>query len=171
MRVAAAISPRATSPADTEPMKIVARLVDSVIAAARAPCRVKCSVVTNATAAGWGAAPPAPALTFWSLLVVSPAFRRRSGCDYRSSHEGAGACIWSLRVNLPSLVGTAELSAAAPAGLPARQRRRRKRYDCGSATGRCPKLRRFHRGLGADMVLPGDGEPWDRLSRSSPPWW
>ena len=41
MRVAVAISPRATSPADTAPMKIVARLVDSVIAAARAPCRVK----------------------------------------------------------------------------------------------------------------------------------
>jgi hypothetical protein len=36
-------------------MKIVARLVDSVIAAVRAPCRVKCSVVTNATALGRGA--------------------------------------------------------------------------------------------------------------------
>jgi hypothetical protein len=68
-------------------MKIVARLVDSVIAAVRAPCRVKCSVVTNATAVGCGAAPPAPGLAFWSLLVVPPAFRRRSGCDYRSSHE------------------------------------------------------------------------------------
>src|SRR5690348_2001960 len=74
MRVAVAISPRATSPADTEPMKIVARLVDSVIAAVRAPCRVKCSVVTNATALGRGAAPPAPVLASWSLLVVSPAF-------------------------------------------------------------------------------------------------
>src|SRR5882724_11988830 len=74
MRVAVAISPRATSPADTEPMKIVARLVDSVIAAVRAPCRVKCSVVTNATALGRGVAPPAPVLAFWSLLVVSPAF-------------------------------------------------------------------------------------------------
>src|SRR5437764_12377374 len=73
MRVAVAISPKATSPADTEPMKIVARLVDSAIAAARAPCRVKCSVVTNATAPGCGAAPPAPVLAFWSLLVVSPA--------------------------------------------------------------------------------------------------
>jgi hypothetical protein len=72
-------------------MKIVARLVDSVIAAARAPCRVKCSVVTNATALGVGAAPPAPVLAFWSLLVVSPAFRRRPGCDYRSSHEPASA--------------------------------------------------------------------------------
>jgi hypothetical protein len=39
MRVAVAISPRATSPADTEPMKIVARLVDSVIAAVRVPAR------------------------------------------------------------------------------------------------------------------------------------
>src|SRR6185312_13677827 len=75
MRVAVAISPRATSPADTEPMKIVARLVDSVIAAVRAPCKVKCSVVTNATAAGCGAAPSAPVLAFWLLLVVSPAFR------------------------------------------------------------------------------------------------
>src|SRR6266516_1059608 len=96
MRVAAAISPRATSPADTEPMKIDARPVDSVIAAARAPCRVKCSVVTNAVAADRGSAPPAPLLVFWSLLVVSPAFRRRSGRDYHSSHEGAGACLWSL---------------------------------------------------------------------------
>jgi hypothetical protein len=95
-------------------MKIVARLVDSVIAAARAPCSVKCSVVTNATAAGCGAAPPAPADTFWSLLVVSPAFRRRSGCDYRSSHESAGACLWSLPVNLPSLMGTAELRCYTP---------------------------------------------------------
>jgi hypothetical protein len=75
MRVAVAISPRATSPADTAPMKIVARLVDSVIAAVRAPCRVKCSVVTNATVVGCGAAPSAPVLAFWSLLVVSPAFR------------------------------------------------------------------------------------------------
>ena len=88
--MAVAISPKATSPADTEPMKIVARLVDSVIAAARAPCRVKCSVVTNETALGRGAAPPAPVLAFWSLLVVSPAFRRRPGSNYRS--------ITSLRV-------------------------------------------------------------------------
>src|SRR5215469_14005124 len=51
MRVAAAISPSATSPADTEPRNIVARPVDSAIVAARAPCRVKCSVVTNVTAA------------------------------------------------------------------------------------------------------------------------
>jgi hypothetical protein len=70
-------------------MKIVARLVDSAIAAARAPCRVKCSVVTNATALGGGVAPAAPVLAFCSLLVVSPAFRRRPGCDYRSSHEPA----------------------------------------------------------------------------------
>jgi hypothetical protein len=56
-------------------MKIVARLVDSVIAAARAPCRVKCSVVTNATALGRGVAPSAPVLAFSSLVVVSPAFR------------------------------------------------------------------------------------------------
>src|SRR5690242_8033423 len=62
MRVAVAISPRATSPADTEPTKIVARRVDSVIAAVRALCRVKCSVVTNATVLGRGAAPSAPVL-------------------------------------------------------------------------------------------------------------
>src|SRR3977135_1991644 len=85
MRVAVAISPRATSPAETEPMKIVARLVDSVIAAVRAPCRGKCSGVTNATALGTGVGPPAPVLAFWSLLVVSPAFRRRPGSNYRSS--------------------------------------------------------------------------------------
>jgi hypothetical protein len=66
--------PEGDEPADTAPMKIVARLVDSVIAAVRAPCRVKCSVVTNATAVGCGAAPSAPVLAFWSLLVVSPAF-------------------------------------------------------------------------------------------------
>jgi hypothetical protein len=63
-------------------MKIVARLVDSVIAAVRAPCRVKCSVVTNATVPGRGAAPPAPVLAFWSLLVVPPAFRRRPESNY-----------------------------------------------------------------------------------------
>ena len=89
MRVAVAISPKATSPADTEPMKIDARLVDSVIAAVRAPCRVKCSVVTNATALGRAAAPSAPGLAFWSLLVVPPAFRRWPGSNYRSSHEPA----------------------------------------------------------------------------------
>jgi hypothetical protein len=82
--------PEGGEPGGFRAMKIVARLVDSVIAAVRAPCRVKCSVVTNATAVGCGAAPPAPVLAFWSLLVVSPAFGRRSGCDYRSSHEPAG---------------------------------------------------------------------------------
>jgi hypothetical protein len=76
-------------------MKIVARLVDSLIAAARAPCRVKCSVVTKATAVGCGAAPPAPVLAFWSLLVFSPAFRGRSGCDSRSNHEGG---VWCRRL-------------------------------------------------------------------------
>src|SRR5258708_36934228 len=85
MRVAGGSTPRATSRGDTEPMKICALLVDSVIAAVRAPCRVKCSVVTNAIALGRGVAPPAPVLAFWSLLVVSPAFRRRLGSNYRSS--------------------------------------------------------------------------------------
>ena len=37
IRVAAAISPRATSPADTEPRNMVARPVDSAVVAARAP--------------------------------------------------------------------------------------------------------------------------------------
>ena len=38
---------------------------------------------------GRGAAPSAPVLAFWSLLVVPPAFRRWPGCDYRSSREPA----------------------------------------------------------------------------------
>src|SRR5215813_4540653 len=84
MRVAVAISPRAMSPADTEPRNIVARPVDSAVVAARAPWRVKCSVVTNVTAAGCGSAPPAPALVFASILVVPPASMRWSQCDYRS---------------------------------------------------------------------------------------
>jgi hypothetical protein len=68
-------------------MKMVARLVDSVIAAARAPCRVKCSVVTNVTALGLGSAPAAPVVAFWSLLVVPPASGDSPGSNYRSSYE------------------------------------------------------------------------------------
>src|SRR6516162_6358191 len=70
MRVAAAISPSATSPADTEPGNIVARPVDAAIVAARAPCRVKCSVVMNVTAAGRGSAPPTAAMMLVSLLIA-----------------------------------------------------------------------------------------------------
>jgi hypothetical protein len=63
------------APADTEPMNIVARLVDSAIVAARAPCKVKCSVVTNATAAGRGSAPSAAAFAIASLLVGTTILR------------------------------------------------------------------------------------------------
>src|SRR5215471_3309322 len=70
MRVAAAINPSATSPADTEPRNIVALPVDSAIVAARAPCRVKCSVVTNVTAAGRGSAPPTAASVIVWLLIA-----------------------------------------------------------------------------------------------------
>ena len=61
---------RATRPADTEPTNIVARLVDSAIVAARAPCRVKCSVVTKVTAAGRGSVPSLPLV---SLPVIPTA--------------------------------------------------------------------------------------------------
>ena len=81
--------PEGDKPGGYRADEIVAWLVDSVIAAVRAPCRVKCSVVTNATAVGCGAAPPAPGLAFWSLLVVPPAFRRWPGSNYRSSHKQA----------------------------------------------------------------------------------
>src|SRR5215475_1636863 len=102
MRVAVAISPRAMSPADTEPRNIVARPVDSAIVAARAPWRVKCSVVTNVTAAGCGSAPPAPALAFASLPVVPPASTRWSQCDYRSrAGHPAGGHIWLRRLPPP----------------------------------------------------------------------
>src|SRR6516165_10878202 len=70
MRVAVAISPSATRPADTEPRNIVARPADSAIAAARAPCKVKCSVVMNVTAAGRGSAPPTAALVLVWLLIA-----------------------------------------------------------------------------------------------------
>ncbi len=70
MRVAVAISPSATSPADTEPRNIVARPVDSAIVAARAPWRVKCSVVMNVTAADRGSAPTTAALVIVSLLTA-----------------------------------------------------------------------------------------------------
>src|SRR5215471_3167833 len=79
MRVAAAINPSATSPADTEPRNIVARPVDSAIVAARAPCRVKCSVVTNVTAADRGSASPAAALVLVSLLIAHHLARDGNG--------------------------------------------------------------------------------------------
>src|SRR5215469_5533133 len=89
IRVAAAINPSATSPADTEPRNIVARPVDSAIVAARAPCRVKCSVVTNVTAADRGSSPPAPALALASLLIAHH-LARRPRCDYRRYHVRSG---------------------------------------------------------------------------------
>jgi hypothetical protein len=49
-----ATSPRAIRPPDTDPRKTLARPVDSEIVDERAPCSVKCSVVTNVTAAGSG---------------------------------------------------------------------------------------------------------------------
>jgi hypothetical protein len=101
-------------------MKIVARLVDSVIAAARAPCRVKCSVVTNATALGRGVAPPAPALASWSLLVVSPAFRRQPGSNYRSSH--GPACPMSRALSCVQHSGSTLTCTAYPPARPAAAR-------------------------------------------------
>src|SRR5205807_7749982 len=53
-RLAVAINPRATKPPETDARNIVARPVDSAIVDARAPWRVKCSVVANVTAAGRG---------------------------------------------------------------------------------------------------------------------
>src|SRR5215813_10889433 len=83
-RCSSARCPPGSLPSDTEPRNIVARPVDSAVVAARAPWRVKCSVVTNVTAAGCGSAPPASALVFASILVVPPASMRWSQCDYRS---------------------------------------------------------------------------------------
>src|SRR5438270_7675511 len=53
-RLAVAINPRATKPPETDARNIVARPVDSAMVDARAPWRVKCSVVANVTAAGRG---------------------------------------------------------------------------------------------------------------------
>ena len=47
---AVATSPRAIRPPDTAPRNTLARPTDSEIVALRAPCSVKCSVVTNVTA-------------------------------------------------------------------------------------------------------------------------
>src|SRR5689334_10379482 len=63
---------------------MVARPVDSAVVAARAPCRVKCSVVTKVTAAGLGSEPGAAASPLALLPVVPPASARWSRCDYRS---------------------------------------------------------------------------------------
>src|SRR6266487_462686 len=46
--------PEPTRPPETAPRNMVARPVASAIVDYRAPCRVKCSVVTNVTAAGRG---------------------------------------------------------------------------------------------------------------------
>src|SRR4051812_26419670 len=54
MWAAVAISPRATSPPETDARKMLARPVDSETVCERAPWSVKCSVVTNVTAAALG---------------------------------------------------------------------------------------------------------------------
>src|SRR5436190_13043736 len=53
---------------------MLARPVDSAIVAAREPCRTKCSVVTNVTAAGRGSFPPSslPMLGSLSLAGTPP---------------------------------------------------------------------------------------------------
>src|SRR5215469_4925745 len=86
MWVAAAISPSATSPADTEPRNIVARPVDSAIVAARAPWRVKCSVVTNVTAAGRGSVPSSGA-GFASLIIAHHLARDGYGAIIAGKHQ------------------------------------------------------------------------------------
>src|SRR5215469_16412239 len=83
---AVATSPSATRPADTAPTNIVARLVDSAIVAARAPWRVKCSVVTNVTAAGLGSAPSVSAPGFVSLIA------------HHLARDGYGASIAGIAV-------------------------------------------------------------------------
>src|SRR5215831_17861230 len=89
MRVAAAISPSATSPADTEPRNIVARPVDSAIVAARAPWRVKCSVVTNVTAAGRGSVPSSGA-GFASLIIAHHLACDGYGAIIAGKHQASG---------------------------------------------------------------------------------
>src|SRR5215472_11181229 len=63
---------------------MVARPVDSAVVAARAPCRVKCSVVTKVTEAGRGSEPCAPSSSPALLPVIPPASALWSRCDYRS---------------------------------------------------------------------------------------
>jgi hypothetical protein len=50
--------------------ELVARPVDSAIVAARAPCKLKCSVVTNVTAAVRGSGSPVSALVLVWLLIA-----------------------------------------------------------------------------------------------------
>src|SRR2546430_10919396 len=52
--VAVATSPQATRPPETDARNMLARPVDSEIVCERAPCSVKCSVVTNETAGARG---------------------------------------------------------------------------------------------------------------------
>lgn len=69
-------------------MNIAARLVDSAVVLARAPCSVKCSVVTNVTAAGSGPAlSPLPG-SVPPLLVVSPASVGSQAAIIAGSQEG-----------------------------------------------------------------------------------
>src|SRR5262249_27992128 len=90
MWVAVATSPSATSPADTAPMNIVARLVDSAMVAARAPCRVKCSVVTNVTAAGRGSVPSSLGARFTSLVIAHHLACDGYGAIIAGKHLSAG---------------------------------------------------------------------------------
>jgi hypothetical protein len=83
MLLAVAISPRATSPPVTEPRNMLARPVDSEIVDERAPCSVKCSVVTNVTAAGRGSVSAGPTFLLGSpfATAVLPLSRDRLiGC-------------------------------------------------------------------------------------------
>src|SRR5215472_4454543 len=92
---AVATSPSATRPADTAPTNIVARLVDSAIVAARAPWRVKCSVVTNVTAAGLGSAPSVSAPGF-APVVSAPGLV--SLIAHHLARDGYGASIAGIAV-------------------------------------------------------------------------
>src|SRR6516165_10160969 len=117
MRLAVAISPSATSPADTEPRNIVARPVDSAIVAARAPCRVKCSVVMNVTAAERGSKRPtaAPVMVFASPAIPISSLPRAS---VRSACLGLqpASVIWLLSAPDGSVPGGDHELGFRPAG-------------------------------------------------------
>src|SRR5215469_15078436 len=139
MRVAAAISPSATSPADTEPRNIVARPVDSAIVAARAPCRVKCSVVTNVTAAGRGSSPPAAALALISLLIAHH-LARWSRCDYCRNHVRSGLLHDAPEAIKPDS-GSSRLARPCGAGCCMTRLRVFRLLRCGPSSLDCPSLR------------------------------
>src|SRR3954466_16314308 len=112
MRAAVAMSPRATSPPDTEARKMLARPVDSEMVCERAPWRVKCSVVTSETVAAVGA-----------RADGSP-----SAMDTGSSHDDALwiRVLWcrgvgARRVGLRSLQRPTRAHAADPGPSPGAQ--------------------------------------------------